>query len=153
MALLVRLGGRDVGEALVQDLEFDVEKQSGQRCAEARVNPLPETEVGVLDRAIEVDDIRVREVVRVSRPRRVGDEQTIAGDELVLAEHNVLGDESIHSGDRRLVADQLLQRTGAALVVLLRPLPQCAVREQMREGHADQIRRGLVTGQHEAGEK
>ena len=152
-ALLVGLGGGDVGEALVQDLQFDVEEQSGQRCAEARVDPLPETEVRVLNRAIEVDDIRVREVVRVSRPCSVRDEQTIAGDQLVLAEHGVLGDESIHPGDRRLVADQLLQRTSAALVILLCPLPQCTVREQVREGHADEIRRGLMAGQHEAGEQ
>ena len=90
-----------------------------------------------------------REARRIAGAGRVGQEHLLPRLERDAGQLGVPGDEPLHPGDRGLEAEELLERRGPARVVPLGGGVPRRIGEEVGQGRADEVGRGLVPGEHE----
>ncbi|MNW53810.1 hypothetical protein D3C74_313870 [compost metagenome] len=123
----------------MKDRQFDPQKQPGQRCAEACVDSLPETQVRHGPVAVKVDVIRVAELGRVTRSRGIREEDRFSRLQLCSAKSDIPGNQPFHARNRGLVPEDLLKRLSPRIIVPLRTCIAFRVGQEMRQSHTDQV--------------
>ena len=130
------------GELLQHHLRFE----SGQRCAETEVDPLPERQVPAGTRAADVEAVAIGNhcLVVVGRPQQ--QQHFCARGQLDVTDRRVVPDLALDGQHRCAEAQELLDRRRDESRITAQRFPLLAVSKKLEEAGRQQPRGRLVAG-------